>query len=225
MRVLYHFALCPYSRKVRLSLSERKLDFVLEHEPFWEKRQQLMQLNPAGQVPVFIDLNGTVVCDSSAICEYLEDAYPEQILIGESVTMRAEVRRLTAWFDQKAAGDFTLPLLFEKVIKRNLSHLSSQGPNSALIRSAKQQIRQHLEYIAYLVDRRNWLAGDHFSQADIAAASQLSVVDYFGDVPWDEFENAKNWYARIKSRPSFRPLLQDRVPGVSPPPSYKDLDF
>lgn len=225
MRVLYHFALCPYSRKVRLSLQEKKLDFVLEHEPFWEKRPQLLTLNPAGQVPVFIDLNGTVVADSSAICEYLEEAYPERSLIGQSITERAEVRRLTAWFDSKAAGEFTLPLLFEKITKRHIAELNHHGPNSITIRQAKNMIKSHLSYISWLVDRRNWLAGDEFSEADLAAASHLSVADYFGDVPWEHFEAAKNWYVRIKSRPSFRALLTDRVPGISPPAAYKDLDF
>lgn len=225
MRILYHFALCPYSRKVRLTLHEKKLDFVLEHEPFWEKRDTFLQMNPAGQVPVLIDLNGTTLCDSNSICEYLEDAYTERSLIGDSIANRAEVRRLTAWFDCKAAGDFTLPLLFEKIIKRNIPELSNQGPNSASIRQAKQAIRYHLEYITWLVDRRNWLAGDEFSQADITAAAHLSTVDYLGDVPWDQFENAKNWYSRIKSRPCFRSLLADRIPALSPPAHYKDLDF
>lgn len=225
MRVLYHFALCPFSRKVRLSLLEKKLDFVVEHEPFWEKQPDFLNLNPTGQVPVLVDINGTIVCDSFAICEYLEDAYPERSLIGEAITDRAEVRRLTAWFDQKAAGEFSLPLLFEKIVKRNIPSLSAQGPNSQMIRQAKQAIKAHLDYISQLIDRRNWLAGDDFSQADIAAAAHLSVVDYLGDVPWESFEIAKNWYARIKSRPCFRPLLADRVPGVSPPAAYKDLDF
>lgn len=225
MRVLYHFALCPYSRKVRLSLYEKKLDFVLENEPFWKKRPEFLELNPTGQVPVLMDLNGTLLCDSMSICEYLEDAYPEKLLIGDCVVHRAEVRRLTAWFDNKAAGEFTLPLLFEKVIKRQIPSMSNQGPNSSHIRQAKQLLNTHLEYICWLVDRRNWLAGDLFSQADIAAAAHLSVIDYLGDVPWDHFEQAKNWYARIKSRPSFRPLLADRIQGISPPSSYLDLDF
>jgi glutathione S-transferase len=146
-------------------------------------------------------------------------------LIGESLTFKAEVRRLTAWFDNKAAGEFSLLLLFEKVIKRKIPALSNQGPNSAGIRQAKSAVRSHLEYISWLVDRRNWLAGDDFSQADLAAAAHLSVADYFGDVPWNSFENAKNWYSRVKSRPSFRSILNDRVDGFAPSNTYSDLDF
>jgi glutathione S-transferase len=225
MRTLYHFPLCPFSRKVRLALHEKKLDFALELEQFWEKRAEFQKLNVAGQVPVLIDLNGSVLCDSSAICEYLEDAYPDRPLIGDGLAHRAEVRRLTAWFDGKGAGEFSLPLVFEKVIKRNIASMNTLGPNSPLIRQAKSAINLHLEYISWLVDRRNWLAGDEFSLADLAAAAHLSVVDYLGDVPWDKHENAKSWYARIKSRPSFRALLHDRLPGITPSATYGDLDF
>ena len=70
-----------------------------------------------------------------------------------------------------------------------------------------------------------WLAGDALSLADIAAAAHLSAIDYLGDVPWSDHEVAKEWYARIKSRPSFRPLLTDHIPGLAPPKHYTDLDF
>jgi glutathione S-transferase len=135
------------------------------------------------------------------------------------------VRRLIAWFDGKMAGEVTLPLLFEKVIKRNIPDMSNQGPNSAAIRQAKNHLKDHLSYITHLADRRNWLSGDTFSQADICAAVHMSVIDYFGDVPWEQFEGARSWYARIKSRPSFRSLLADRVPGIKPCDHYKNLDF
>jgi glutathione S-transferase len=225
MRTLYHFPLCPFSRKVRLVLSEKKLDFAVEHERFWDKRPEFLKLNAAGQVPILIDLNGSVVSDSVAISEYLEEAYPECLLIGDGLTYRAEVRRLCGWFDSKFAGEVSLPLLFEKVIKRNLPNFSSIGPNSALIRQAKSTVNFHLEYISWLVDRRNWLAGEYISLADLTAAAHLSIVDYFGDVPWDKHENAKEWYMRLKSRPTFRSLLQDRHPGITPATHYDELDF
>ena len=95
----------------------------------------------------------------------------------------------------------------------------------AAIRAARSNIRYHLAYIGWLISSRNWLAGDRLSYADLAAAAQLSVVDYLGDVPWQENDAAKHWYARVKSRPSFRPLLSDRIPGMEPSVHYADLDF
>lgn len=225
MRILYHYPLCPFSRKIRLILAEKKLDFSLEIESFWEKKADFIKLNPAGQVPILVDLNGSVIPDSMAIAEYLEDAYPDPVLIGEDLTGRAEVRRLIGWFDGKFASEVSLTLVMEKNIKRYLKNEPNSGPNSVAIRNAKSLINYHLEYISWLVDRRNWLAGDNFSLADITAAAHLSVVDYLGDVPWDRHPVAKEWFARIKSRPTFRSFLQDRVPGLAPAGHYGDLDF
>lgn len=223
MRTLYHYMLCPFSRKIRLVLGEKRLDFDVENERFWERREAFLAMNPAGQVPVFVDLNGTVLADSSVICEYLEEAYPERLLIGNGVAHRAEVRRLAAWFDGKFANEVSLPLIFEKTLRR---FMREAGPtNSQAIRQAKSMINYHLDYISWLIDRRKWLAGDDLSLADLAAAAHLSVIDYLGDVPWDNHEVAKDWYMRIKSRPSFRPILQDRLGGLTPAEHYQSLDF
>ncbi|MBM3468299.1 MAG: glutathione S-transferase family protein [Alphaproteobacteria bacterium] len=224
MRTLYHYWLCPFSRKVRLILSEKKLDFELEVERVWERRPEYITLNPAGKVPLLVDLNGTAVVDSMAIAEYLDEAYPERLLIGSGLTQRAEVRRLVAWFDDKFAQEVSVSLVIEKVLKRHL-YKDESGPNSGVLRMIKTYIHDHLTYISWLVDRRNWIAGDEFSLADITAAAHLSVVDYLGDVPWDKHELAKDWYVRIKSRPSFRALLLDRLPGLTPSAHYSDLDF
>lgn len=225
MRTLYHYPLCPYSRKIRLILAEKKLDFSAEIERFWEKRPEFVKLNAAGQVPILVDLNGSVINDSLAISEYLEDAYPERFLIGDVLLQRAEVRRLVGWFDSKFANEVSVTLLMEKNIKRYLPMQTGSGPNSAVIRNAQSLVHGHLDYISWLVDRRNWLAGDDFSLADITAAAHLSVVDYMGDIPWDKHPIAKDWYARIKSRPTFRSLLADRVPALAPAAHYADLDF
>lgn len=224
MRTLYHYWLCPFSRKVRLILSEKKLDFELEAERTWERRPEFLTLNPAGKVPLLVDLNGTAVIDSMAIAEYLDEAYPERLLIGAGLAQRAEVRRLTAWFDDKFAQEVSVSLIVEKVLKKHL-YKDHSGPNSAVLRLIKTYMYDHLTYISWLVDRRKWLAGDEFSLADVTAAAHLSVVDYLGDVPWDKYELAKEWYVRIKSRPSFRALLSDRLPGIIPAPHYADLDF
>jgi glutathione S-transferase len=93
------------------------------------------------------------------------------------------------------------------------------------IRAARSNVRYHLKYIGYLIATRNWLAGDELTYADLAAAAHLSVADYLGDVPWDEDKTAREWYARVKSRPAFRALLSDRVPGMVASAHYADLDF
>lgn len=225
MRTLFHYWLCPYSRKIRLLLAEKKLDFELELEHPWERNLDFLKMNPAAQVPVLKDLNGSVLCDSAAITEYLDETYVDHPMIGKDPLDRAEARRLQAWFDTLFFRDVWMNLVGEKVLKRVLPSEKSSGPDSAAIRRGKTAIHHHLEYISWLADRRKWLAGDTISIADLAAAAHFSCIDYLGDVPWDQFEVAKDWYARLKSRPSFRPLLGDRIPGIRPPEYYANLDF
>jgi len=222
MHTLYHFWLSPFSRKIRVQLAEKGVECDFRVERFWERRRDFLLLNPAGEVPVLVDADGAVVCDSQAIAEYLEERHPEPPLLGTDAVQRAETRRLVAWFDQKFNREVTRYLLREKLVKR-LARLG--GPASDVLRAGKENLRHHLDYIGYLALHRNYLAGDAFSLADIAAAAHLSCLDYMGDVPWDQHEDARIWYARVKSRPSFRPLLADQIAGLAPSAHYADLDF
>ena len=222
MRTLYHLWLHPYSRKVRVALAEKKLEFDLQIEKIWERRTEFLAMNPAGDVPVIIEPDGTTLANSMVICEYLEEVYPEINLIGTDPVQRAETRRLTGWFDVKFNREVTDNLIGEKLMKRFLKLGEPHGPS---IRAGHANIHYHLDYIGFLMERRNWLAGDNFSLADIAAAAHLSAIDYIGDVPWEEHQAARDWYARVKSRPSFKPLLEDRIPGFAPADHYEDVDF
>ncbi|UFN47386.1 glutathione S-transferase family protein [Roseomonas sp. OT10] len=222
MRVLYHLPLSPHCRKVRLALQEKRIPFDLRAERVWERREDFLALNPAGMVPVLTEENGLVLADSYVICEYLDEAYPDTPLLGRTHAERAEVRRLVAWFDGKFDQEVTRNLLHEKQFKRLLSR---GNPDGGALRAGYANLKPHLDYLGWLAETRTWLAGSHLSLADLAAAAHLSALDYIGDVDWSTNESAKDWYARIKSRPSFRPLLAERVSGVTPPSHYADLDF
>lgn len=82
-----------------------------------------------------------------------------------------------------------------------------------------------MEYIDYLADRNNYLAGKNLTLADLTVAAHLSIIDYLGDIPWNDYKNAKLWYAKIKSRPSFKDILKDNIRGISPSANYSNLDF
>lgn len=222
MRTLYHLWLSPTCRKVRLVLGEKKIKHDDRIEPVWERRDAFLSLNPACEVPVLVETSGLILCDGTAIAEYLDESEPTPPLNGASAAERAEVRRLVGWFDGKFNAEVTANLVGEKVDKRLMR---TGHPSSDAIRAGLSNIRFHLDYIGYLAERRNWLAGDRLSLADVTAAAHLSSVDYLGDVPWAHNESAKTWYARIKSRPSFRSILADVVPGLPPVESYSVLDF
>lgn len=222
MLTLYHTPLSPTCRKIRVMLREKEIDFDLVEEDVWERNIAFFKLNPAGEVPVLVAEKGQVVCGSYAISEYLEEAFPEVQFFGNSLDEKAEVRRIVEWFDHKFDREVSQNVLFEKVFKRLMGY---GEPSSDALRAGKKNMAYHLDYIAYLLKDRNWLSGDYLTLADITAAAYLSCLDYLGDVSWDQHSAVKEWYALIKSRPSFRAILEDRVTGFRPPAHYTNPDF
>jgi glutathione S-transferase len=222
MRQLYHLPIDPTCRMVRILLAEKELDCELRAEKVWERREAFLRLNPAGEVPVLIDHDGTTLAGGRAIAEYLDELYGEPPMIGENPIDRAEVRRLFDWFDLKFRREVSVNLLDQKILNR---YLGLGTPNASAIRAGLKNIHYHLDYIGWLGERRRWLAGDYLSVADLMAAAHLSALDYLGDVPWADHSGAKDWYARFKSRPSMRAILSDLISGIRPPAHYADLDF
>jgi glutathione S-transferase len=213
--ILYHFPLCPFSRKVRVYLKERNLDFKLIYENPWEKRDEFMGINPVGQVPVLID-NNLAITDSIAICEYLDESYKGTQR--PSIAIKSKVRSLINWFDNKFYNEVTKYIINEKITLNS-------NPDSRFLHAAKHNLIYHLEYITYLINKNVWLATDKFTLADITLASHISVIDYMDSFPWERNKTIKEWYAVIKSMHCFRDILYDKVSGITPPQHYTDLDF
>jgi glutathione S-transferase len=231
MVTLFHHPICPHSRFVRLALEEYGLTPKLVEERVWERRPEFLMLNPAGTTPVLVEEGAPAVPGAGVIAEYLDEtrsgaAAAERRLLPDERGARIEVRRLMSWFNDKFFEEASGPLVMERVYKRYVAAGAGGGPpDTETLRAAKSNIKYHLAYIGWLIRKRDWLAGDNLTYADLCAAAHLSVADYLGDVPWDEDETAKNWYARIKSRPSFRALLAEALPGLPPSRTYADLDF
>ena len=229
MAILHHYPFCPQSRFVRLVLAEIGMESQTVEERPWERRPEFLATNPAGTTPVLRD-GQLAVPGAAVIAEYLDETRGLGLngrrLLPEGPAERVEVRRLLDWFLVKFHDEVSGYLVTEKIYKRFMPANGGGGaPDMTAIRAARTNVRYHLKYIGYLVATRNWLAGDDLTYADLAAAAHLSAADYLGDVPWDEDDSAKAWYARVKSRPAFRALLADRVPGMAPPAHYVDLDF
>ena len=227
MLTLLHHPLCPHSRYVRLILGEYALEARLVEERFWERREELLLLNPAGEIPILVQDGQPAVPGATIIAEYLQETRePGASLMPVAIPHRVEVRRLASWFNDKFHAEVSGPLVTERVFKRHMTKEQGGGPpDTDALRAARHNIRYHLAYIGWLVGTRDWLAGDRLSLADLAAAGHLSAADYLGEVPWNEDEAARNWYARVKSRPSFRPILADTLAGLPPSKTYANLDF
>jgi len=230
MLTLFHHPLSPQSRYVRLILSEYGVEVRLIEERTWERREEFLLLNPAGEVPVLVTDGQPPVPGAGIIAEYIEESLPPtnppDRLLPATPAQRVEVRRLANWFNDKFHAEVSGPLVLERVLKRYMRREQGGGsPDTEALRAARHNIRYHLAYIGWLARSRDWLAGERMTLADLAAAAHLSAMDYLGEVPWSEDEAAKQWYARVKSRPSFRPLLAETLGGLPPAEHYADLDF
>ena len=230
MFTLFHHPFCPHSRFIRLALGEHSLDLRLVEERVWERREAFLALNPAGTTPVLISEGVPAIPGAGIIAEYLDETHGPELgdrrLMPTTPAARIEVRRLMAWFNEKFYEEASNPLVTERIYKRFMSEDDGGGaPAAEVMRAAKANVRYHLAYLGWLAKTRNYLAGDQLTYADLAAAAHLSAIDYLGDVPWIEDDAAKAWYARVKSRPSFRPLLSEWLAGVPASRTYVDLDF
>ncbi|QKG70584.1 glutathione S-transferase family protein [Erythrobacter mangrovi] len=219
---LFTFPLCPFSRKLRLLMGEKNIAYEVVREYPWEGRDGFWQMNPAGRTPVLFDpARRHALCDSRAICEFLEETVERNPMTGGTAPQRAEIRRLVALFDENFYNDVTAPLLHERMKKRLVLR---QPPDSKALREAMKMAHGHLDYIDWLVDTRQWVGGSTLSLADLACAAQVSVADYLGGIDWKGHDQARGWYAVMKSRPSFRPLLAEKMEGLPPPPHYALVD-
>lgn len=222
---LYHHPLCPFSRKVRVHLAAKEIGFELVQENFWERRKEFIAMNPGGTVPILFDnSNAAVICESSVIIEYIEEKHKEtKSFLGDNLVKRAEVRRLQHWFDEKFYNEVSKHVLNERYFNRYLP--GAHSPDSEILRVARKNLNIHLGYIEYLLESRKYIAGEHITTADFTAASQLSVLDYFGDINWQHYLPAKDWYSVIKSHKTFNEVLKDRISNINPPEWYSKLDF
>lgn len=222
---LYHHPICPFSRKVRTHMAAKEIGMELITENFWERRKEFIAMNPSGTTPVLFDnSNAAVISESSVIVEYIEEKHDEnRSFLGDSVVRRAEVRKIQNWFDVKFYAEVGKYILNERYFNRYLP--GAKAPDSEILRIARNNLNVHLSYIEYLLESRKYLAGDQISVADFAAASHLSVLDYFGDINWHHYSSVKDWYCLIKSHKVFGEILKDRVANINPPEWYSKLDF
>jgi glutathione S-transferase len=235
MHKLWHFRLCALSRSVRMALSESRIAFAPEEVAPWALPPAFLAVNPAGELPVLELADGPVLSGTYAISEFiaeelaphadaLDGPAPPPPLFPGSAEDRAEVRRLVDWFHGKMQREVTREFINEKVVAR-LAPKRAPAPDAEFLRAIRGTFRYHLSYVAFLAYQRRWLAGDKISFADFAAAAHLSTLDYLGEVPWDQFPPAKEWYQRMKSRPALRDVLSDRLAGAPPAAHYANLDF
>jgi len=220
MNKLFHYFLCPSSRFVRIILIEKKIDFDLVIENFSDPTEDYLFKNPAGFFPVFNTSFNENIVGSLVITEYLQNLIlPPTLMIKKNEN---EIRRLLFWFETNFKNEVIIPLLKEKVFKR---FEKNSMPDSHIIRTARANLKYHMQYFNYIIKDNDFFIDDKLSYVDLFYGASLTVLDYINELNFYDLEKLKNLYSAVKSRPSFRKILADRVVGVNPHPDYLKLDY
>jgi glutathione S-transferase len=225
VRTLFHWPFDPASRTLRLALGEKGVAAQLSEAPHGEHHSGLQALLPGAAGPALVDRSGAepvIACGTHAALEFLEESDTRVRLLPADAPGRAEVRRLWHWVESEFDLHVTPTLLAERLTQ---ALHRAHTPRPEALRQGAHALRGRLTYLNALAEARPFLAGASLTLADLIAAAHLSCLDYFGDVDWARAPDLRDWYARLKSRPCFRPLLADRLGTMRPAPHYADLDF
>jgi glutathione S-transferase len=225
MPKLLQHRLDPGSRLARLMLAEYGVGVDLEDIKPWLREPGLLEISPGASVPVLIETGEAPAVGVLAVIHAIEDRHSPSAVAGLFPARskdRAEMWRLIEWVLLKLNDEVTRYVIEEKLAKRDQRGAT---PEPGILRVAKANLTEHLLYFNWLFATRQWLAGEQMTLADFALAAHLSTLDYLGDVAWETSVETRQWYARIKSRPAFRTLLNDRIGALAPHQGYADLDF
>jgi glutathione S-transferase len=214
MRRLTHILMSPPCRLVRLILSEKRIGCQLTAPE-----------DVLAHLPILLEEDGRAVTGLWAIIDHVEGLHPDPPLLSEDDAERAEALRLLDWAAYHFHEEVTKRIVFQKASQAHTGSLVKSTPDMQMVRLGRQALHRALASLGQLADGHGFLASRDVSLADLAMAAHLSALDYYGEVPWTEYPPIMEWYTRMKSRPSFRPLLADRVPGQPPVAHYAELDF
>lgn len=225
MAKFLHHSLDPASRLIRLICAEYGASLDMEQISPWKREADFMAISPAATLPVIIESGGETIVGPLACINFVEKNYaPTSVatLIPDDAAMQAEMWRLLEWILFKLNDEVTRYVLDEKLGRRERGDGS---PQTAVLRAAKTNLHEHILYFDWILGSRAWAAGEEMSLADFALAAHISTLDYLGDMDWSKTGETRDFFARMKSRPSFRPLLADRLVSLPPSANYTNLDF
>ena len=222
MYKLYYMSMCAPSRAAKIILNEKSIQFHSISEPLWQRRLEFLKINPEGELPVIIDNKNTAIIGYFSLAYFLEEDEQQKNLIGKCALSRLEIRRICKWFDDKFNKEVYENIVEERVFK-SLKGLGN--PSNEFLKAGRVNLKNHENYIEWILSKRTFIAGEIFSIADIISASYFSTLDYLGEIDWERINFTKKWYAKIKSRPSFRDILEEKLFSIPASKNYKNLDF
>ncbi len=222
MQITVHYhALCPFSKQFIVLLSELGLKYNIIKEDYWLKNPAFVRLSPWLELPVII-IDETIVTGIYPCLEYLIDLKKDSHLFGNDPQILVCIRQIINWFNQHCYYEVVKNIINEKLIKPDLK---KEYTDSNILRASKTALHKHMMQLNAIISTQQYIVSESITYADISAASHFAVLDYFNEINWQNYPKIKDWYCLIKSRPSFRATLYEKVKGINPPKHYLELDF
>ncbi|MDR3290025.1 MAG: glutathione S-transferase family protein [Rickettsiales bacterium] len=210
--ILYHYPLCPISRRIRFLLEH----LSLEHELIEIKPWDLNECLPVGySAPTLYDKNKDVsICDGYVISDFLVS----KKFYGKN---EFEAKRLIMLFDKEFFNDVFKTMFIEKIEKI----FTNEKQSLEKIKKAQEILNYYLNYVEEILQKNDNVSSSEFTLADLTIATYLSVLDYLGEISWKKYHKMKNWYLIIKSKPAFNSILKDKIIGINPSKNYSKIDL
>lgn len=232
---LYHNDMSVCAQKVRFAMAEKKLrweDHHLNLRAGDQQKPEYLRLNPNAVVPTLVD-NGAIIIESTVICEYLDDAYPELPLRPRDAAARARMRLWTKQLDEGVHAatsviSTSIAFRYQKLARgmEALEEFHKKMPDPVKRERSWDNITQGVEsrYFSHAVNRFDkllgdmetslsngpWLAGQQFSLADIGYAPYATRLDHLQlQFLWEKRPNFAGWYERLRERPTYKEALED----------------
>ena len=226
---LYHHPVSTCSQKVRLALAEKELAFD-QHVIDWGKQDHLsdwyLAINPNGVVPTLVH-DGQSIPDSSVICEYLDEVFPQARLSPPDAAGRARMRAWMRYFEEVPTVAIRAPSfnkLFVKPLRNDKTsaefeamtermplrkhfyrQMSETGFPEHVVAESKEKLRKALERVdRALADGRPFLLGQDYAIADIVLVPTVVRMEDLGlSGIWSDLPRVAGWFDRVQARPSF----------------------
>jgi glutathione S-transferase len=211
MPTLHGVSLSPFVRKTRVYCAEKGIDVDLVPVMPGSTDPEYRRKSPLGKIPCLED-GDFVLPDSSCICAYLERVHPEPALYPADP---AEYGR-ALWYEEYADTkllEATIVPFVERVI--NAKFLRKEADEERVRRALEKVAPGVFDYLESQLEDRDYLVGNRFSIADIAAATSFVNMAFGGErVDASRWPRLAGYVERIHGRPSFKALIEEETAGL-----------
>ena len=202
-RILYYHQQSNFSRKIRILLAEKHINYQLKEINLRNKPPSFLEISPIGKVPVFVDEDGTTIWDSTLIAEYIDEKYPEPSFYPSNPQERLECRKWEEMADT----------LGDHIISVWVLNLTNKGEPTLYQSLLEQAINRLLPIFDKQLTKSEYLlGGEIWSMADLSALCSMGYYNLRLNEDWKlEYHHLKNWFNKLHERESVKLTIPPQI--------------